>query len=99
MTVWATSLITQATRARPNHEGISAAASTIKLYVSHWIAHNERAVKPSCWKEQIVNVRRRLAAQRQAFKYWTFYIDSIGAPCRTRTCDLLVRSQTLYPLS
>jgi hypothetical protein len=21
----------------------------------------------------------------------------IGAPCRTRTCDLLVRSQTLYP--
>ena len=23
--------------------------------------------------------------------------DSIGAPCRTRTCDLLVRSQTLYP--
>jgi hypothetical protein len=24
-------------------------------------------------------------------------IDLIGAPCRTRTCDLLVRSQTLYP--
>ena len=23
--------------------------------------------------------------------------DWIGAPCRTRTCDLLVRSQTLYP--
>src|SRR5437667_9936702 len=21
----------------------------------------------------------------------------VGAPCRTRTCDLLVRSQTLYP--
>jgi hypothetical protein len=24
-------------------------------------------------------------------------IKNIGAPCRTRTCDLLVRSQTLYP--
>ena len=23
--------------------------------------------------------------------------ENIGAPCRTRTCDLLVRSQTLYP--
>jgi hypothetical protein len=23
--------------------------------------------------------------------------ESNGAPCRTRTCDLLVRSQTLYP--
>ena len=23
--------------------------------------------------------------------------DEIGAPCTTRTCDLLVRSQTLYP--
>ena len=22
---------------------------------------------------------------------------AVGAPCRTRTCDLLVRSQTLYP--
>src|SRR5262249_5290195 len=26
---------------------------------------------------------------------WTDF--TIGAPCRTRTCDLLVRSQTLYP--
>jgi hypothetical protein len=24
-------------------------------------------------------------------------IETIGAPSRTRTCDLLVRSQTLYP--
>src|SRR5215510_10159555 len=23
--------------------------------------------------------------------------SACGAPCRTRTCDLLVRSQTLYP--
>src|SRR5215471_3240510 len=23
--------------------------------------------------------------------------SNVGAPCRTRTCDLLVRSQTLYP--
>src|SRR5579862_9109963 len=23
--------------------------------------------------------------------------EKYGAPCRTRTCDLLVRSQTLYP--
>ena len=23
--------------------------------------------------------------------------EADGAPCRTRTCDLLVRSQTLYP--
>src|SRR5262249_46322504 len=23
--------------------------------------------------------------------------QAVGAPCRTRTCDLLVRSQTLYP--
>src|SRR6185503_12627997 len=23
--------------------------------------------------------------------------EASGAPCRTRTCDLLVRSQTLYP--
>ena len=23
--------------------------------------------------------------------------DNVSAPCRTRTCDLLVRSQTLYP--
>jgi hypothetical protein len=24
-------------------------------------------------------------------------LNKDGAPCRTRTCDLLVRSQTLYP--
>ena len=25
------------------------------------------------------------------------FVKEIGAPCKTRTCDLLVRSQTLYP--
>ena len=25
------------------------------------------------------------------------FINSIGAPGRARTCDLLIRSQTLYP--
>ena len=26
-------------------------------------------------------------------------IDAIGAPDRSRTCNLLIRSQVLYPLS
>jgi hypothetical protein len=25
------------------------------------------------------------------------FLRKSGAPCKTRTCDLLVRSQTLYP--
>lgn len=36
------------------------------------------------------------AAGREWISTWTA-AKADGAPCRTRTCDLLVRSQTLYP--